>query len=190
MGCLFCKRSDRRQTTMANTVRGKGRAYWLTLHGAPPRNGDCLSSQLPGSFAVDELLPPPTPYLLCTGWVGVCCNVTVKHAAHYLSYSRQPVQQTTRAPFILFLFFHFFFRRSIAAGGRVRSFVRGGEPLIRTRGLIVLRSASPGARQVVRVPTKINSVGSSLTECILVRTFSCKKNDQRKGRKRELATSR
>ena len=41
---------------------------------------------------------------------------------------------------------------------------------------------------MVRVPTKINFVVSSLTECILVRTFSCLKNYWRKARERESAT--
>ena len=39
------------------------------------------------------------------------------------------------------------------------------------------------------MPIKINFVGSSLTERMLVGTFSCiKKNDWRKARERELAT--
>ena len=38
------------------------------------------------------------------------------------------------------------------------------------------------------MPTKINFVGPSLTECILVGIVSRIKNDQRKSRERELAT--
>ena len=43
---------------------------------------------------------------------------------------------------------------------------------------------------MVRVPTKVYFVGSSLTVCILVhvRAFSCIKKDLRKARKRVLAT--
>ena len=39
------------------------------------------------------------------------------------------------------------------------------------------------------MPHKINFVGSSLIECMLVRAFSCINMDYRKARKHELATS-
>ena len=41
---------------------------------------------------------------------------------------------------------------------------------------------------VVCLPTKINYVDSSLTHCMLVGSFSCIKNHQRKARQREFVT--
>ena len=68
-------------------------------------------------------LPHPPPYILYRlGWRRVG-NDTEKHAAYYLSCCRHGTD--------------FFFWRSVTASGRVRSsFVRGGEPLLCTRGMI------------------------------------------------------
>ena len=38
-------------------------------------------------------------------------------------------------------------------------------------------------------PTETKFVGWSLTDCILVRTFNCIRNDQREARERECATT-
>ena len=68
--------------------------------------------------------PPPSPRL---GWHRLA--PTLKHAAHYV---RELDNQGTYRFFFLFSFFGG--RRN---GGRVRSFVRGGQPFLRTRGIIV-----------------------------------------------------
>ena len=52
-------------------------------------------------------------------------NDTVKHPALYVSYTNRV---------------HTFFVAVAATGGGVRPFVRGGEPLLRTRGMVGSRS--------------------------------------------------
>ena len=89
-----------------------------------------------------SLAPPPISYRL--GWRRFG-NDTVKHAAHYVSYCRQPG-------------YRFCFSRSPTAGCRVRSFVRGKEPLLRTRELIVSRSVQGKApkRQLRSTPIAVS----------------------------------
>ena len=65
-----------------------------------------------------------------------------------------------------FLFVRFFVRRSITSGSRIRSFVRGGERVFHTRGMIVLPSGYGKGPMRQFQSTPIAVFGSGHTERI------------------------
>ena len=84
-------------------------------------------------------------------------NDTVKYAAHYVKYSRQPAFRS----FFLLLFFFVGGRSQLFIARGRKLFMRGEKPLLRTRGMVASRSVYGEApkRQLRGTPFAVSGSG-------------------------------